>query len=136
MLGGVPISPTHRVRPVTNQDNHARILLDALGDNSITIVDKMDTFLGRTSRVDHDSWSCETTRPNKVKFNFSARLCRSREPRAPVPDAVKEEYAYLNAEKTVDAVCALIRKRMIESNMSSTALAAKLDLSQKEASSM
>lgn len=92
----------------------------------------MDAFLGRTSRVDHDSWSCKTTRPNKVKFIFSAHMRRSRETQAPVPDAVKKEYAYLSAEKTVDAVCALIRKRMSESNMSSTALAAKLNLSENE----
>ena len=96
----------------------------------------MNDFLGESFQVDHDSWSCQTTRLDKVNFNFSARLRRSRESRAPVPDAVKKEYAYLNAKKTISGVCALIRKRMIESNMSSTALAAKLSLSEKEASSM
>lgn len=136
MLGGVLTSPTHRVCLFVNQDNEARILLDALSDNSIAIVDKMDRLLGRTSRVEINSCSCQIQRFSKASFIFNARICRRFKQEVAVPDAVKKEYESFSAEKTIDGICALIRKRMSDINMTNAALAAKLRLSEDETNAM
>lgn len=107
--------------------------MDALGDNSVTIADGMVEFLGNTSRIDPNSWSIQTTCPSTVNVNFRARFRhRFLEEGAPVTDAVKKEYAYISAKNTIGSMCALIRKRMNERNMSNVALATQLSLSEDE----
>ena len=107
--------------------------MDALGDNSVTIANRVDEFLGKTSTIDPNSWSIQTTCPSTVNINFRARFRhRLLVEEAPVTDAVKKEYAYISAKKTIGAMCALIRKRMNERNMSNVALATQLSLSEDE----
>lgn len=93
----------------------------------------MEELLGSTSRIDPNSWTIQTTRPNTVNVNFRARFRHhSLEEGAPVTDAVKKEYAYISAKKTIGSMCALIRKHMNECNMSNVALATQLSLSEDE----